>query len=494
MTFMYRMAAAFAALLLFAFICSEAPAAEWMPLSGAVHVHSSEFSSGGHRLVDLVNMAREREVDVIILNDHDLIAMSYGLPPFRNLFSLTVSQNSVLKRGAREYLETVNAVDQENPDILLIPGLESAPFYYWKGSVWKGELVSHDWRKHIHILGLDKPEDFENLPLLHNGLSARYVTSHLPGFLLFAGVILVSIILIFQGGTSGKVGKIFLIIGLLGAFDAHPFKSSPYDPFNGEQGVLPYQELIDYVRERGGMTFWAHPEANYGVKKSGFKKTIAGVTLPQVHMTTDTYPNDLIQTYDYTGFESLYGDTIHATDPNHEWDRVLLQYCNGERERPVWGICGLDFHKENQNSWSKLDRGQTIFWVRERSREAVLDAMMHGRTYAVFQGGASKIQLDNYSLSLPYGNTKAISGGMVESRGDILELSVSLSMKDASSVPIEIDLIESGKRLFTLKGETPMRISRKILPSRSKGYVRLMVRSQNYRIVTNPIFYKDLTK
>ncbi len=464
-------------------------ASEWIPLAGAVHVHTSEFSSGDHTLNELAGMALEKGVEVIVLNDHDKIAMSYGIPPFQNILSMTVSRNSVLKQGARKYLEAVNEADAANPDVLLIPGLESAPFYYWSGSLRSGGITANDWRKHIHIIGLSNPDDIEGLPILRNGLSGRYFFPLLPGLLIFSGVILLSLVLISWSGFYRTTGKVFLVLGILGALDAHPFKSSLYDPYHGEQGAAPYQELIDYVEAHGGMTFWAHPEAHYGANETLFQKKVAGFSLPRVYMNTGVHPGDLIQTDGYTGFESLYGDTIHATDAGREWDRVLIQYCNGERKKPAWGLCGIDFHKQGQNSWSELDRGQTVFWVREKTRSAVLEAMRNGRMYAVFQGGEPKMHLDLFSVSTRTGDEKAVSGETIESKGELLNIQIVVSLDDAASVQVQVEIIDSGKILATIEGETPLKIKKNFMPSRRKGYVRAMIKSKQYRIVTNPIFY-----
>ncbi|MEK6775499.1 MAG: hypothetical protein AABY87_01300 [bacterium] len=475
--------------------CRAAHAESWIPLTGAVHVHSSEFSSGDHTLSDLVEMGRKGGLDVIVLTDHDNIALSYGVPPFRHLLSMTFSRNSVLKQGARKYLEAVNKIDAENKDMILIPGIESAPFYYWTGSIWKGDLTVHGLRKHIHVIGLTRPEDIERLPILENGFSTHYVMQLLPRFLFFTGIILLSLVLITWKGIFKTAGRIFLVLGILGAWDAHPFKSSLFDPYHGDQGTGPFQEVIDYADSHGGMTFWAHPEANYGASEAAPDKKIAGFKLPKVFMVTEKHPSDLIRTNGYTGFESLYGDTIHATEPGREWDQVLIRYCDGVREKPAWGFCGLDFHKQGQNSWSYLDRGETIFWVREKTREQVLDAMRNGRMYAVYQGGTARIRLDDFSMaSQNHEDGAAMSGGTVEARGDPMSLHIVVSLSDAASVPVRIEIIDSGNALYTLEGMTPLNITQDIPATRAKGYIRVVVRADKYKIVTNPIFYKDPTR
>ena len=76
--------------------------------------------------------------------------------------------------------------------------------------------------------------------------------------------------------------------------------------------VSPFQELINFVNERGGMTFWNYPEQKSGVRRHG-----------PIKVNTPPYPQVLYQSKDYTGFASIYGDNIKATDPGMAWDRIL---------------------------------------------------------------------------------------------------------------------------------------------------------------------------
>ncbi len=469
---------------------SQARETTWVPVTGAVHLHTSQFSSGAHTLPELVDLARAAGVEALVLTDHDRIAMTYGLPPFRNLLSWTLSRNAVLKRGAREYLEAVERAAKANRDMVLVPGLESAPFYYWSGSLPKGTLTARNWRKHIHVIGLEDPEVLENLPIAGSGAGPHVVRSVLPRFGLFVGLLLLSGVLVFRGGAWRCAGRIGVIVAVLGAFDAQPFRASPFDPFHGDQGVAPYQALIDYVHAHGGMTFWAHPEANYGAKGEVFRKSVAGFSLPPVGMQTDRHPGDLLLTDGYTGFEALYGDTIHVTDPGKEWDRALIAYTEGTRRTPPWGLCGIDFHKQGQNSWSYLDRGQTIFLVEEKSRRGVLDAMRQGRMYAVYQGGTGRIRLESFVLSSAANGARAISGEELDARDGSLHLNARITCSETEPVVLQVQLIDSGKVVKRLEGETPLLIAHEFAGRPAQGFIRLDARAARYRLLSNPIFYR----
>ena len=46
----------------------------------------STFSDGAHSIDDLAEIAHSRGYKVLFINDHDSIALSYGILPFRNIF------------------------------------------------------------------------------------------------------------------------------------------------------------------------------------------------------------------------------------------------------------------------------------------------------------------------------------------------------------------------------------------------------------------------
>jgi len=67
-----------------------------------------------------------------------------------------------------------------------------------------------------------------------------------------------------------------------------------YDQYRGDLGALPYQDFIDYVNGRGGLVFWAHPEAEYTLEANGVK------------FETKKHADALTETKNYTGFCVFY--------------------------------------------------------------------------------------------------------------------------------------------------------------------------------------------
>ena len=70
-----------------------------------------------------------------------------------------------------------------------------------------------------------------------------------------------------------------------------------------------------------------------------------------------------------------------ATEHGREWDRVLLEYCRGERNAPAWAISTADFHEEG-GAGEELGNFPTVFLVKKKTKNEVLTALKEGRMYA----------------------------------------------------------------------------------------------------------------
>ena len=141
-----------------------------------------------------------------------------------------------------------------------------------------------------------------------------------------------------------------VVLGLSLTWNNYPF-GSIHDPYSGEHDISSYQRVIDYVREHDGVVYWSHPES-----LSGDVRSEGALAVRQ------SYPEDLLATDDYHGFEGLYGDRITVTLPSRTWDQALMQYLEGTRNKSPAIITGIDFRylRENRSRWYNLDGGQTI--------------------------------------------------------------------------------------------------------------------------------------
>ena len=457
------------------FFVSSAVAYEQVP---ALMDLRTTFSDGAYDPETLVKMAVKKGFQVIFINDHDRMGMEYGLPPFRNIIKKREERNSIAQSGTNAYLQTIASIRKAYPDVILIPGTESTPFYYWTGNLFAGSLTANDYERRILTMGLEIPGDYQTLPVLHNSFSVTDLRAALPALAAFGGAFLIALYFLFIPGWWRLSGAVLALVSA-GFFANIVFaRPSPFDAYHGKQGAAPYQLFIDSVSRKGGLTFWNYPETRSGVR-----------TLGPIQVRTLPYPEMLLETKNYTGFAALYGDTITITEPGNIWDVALKEYCRGFRERPPWGIATADFHQEGAAGQS-LGDFQTVLLLSERSPQAVLAALKSGKMYAC-QGKFPKLsRLDEFSISAAEPDTapRMISGDeVVLERSPRIRITVSGSPEETGTV--QVRLIRSGTLIQTFKGTLPLRIDYiDILEEPGeKIYYRMDMTGQG-TIVSNPIF------
>lgn len=176
---------------------------EYIQVPGLIDLRTT-FSDGKLSPEALAELARDREFGAVIINDHDRLAMEYGLFPLRNVIKKKRERPSINMAGAGKYLAEIRRVRSRYPDLVVIPGSETAPFYYWTGSYFKGNLTAHNHEKRILTIGLEKPTDYENLPILHNGFSTRFAHELLPGMILCAIPFLIGLLFL-KGQRKSRI-------------------------------------------------------------------------------------------------------------------------------------------------------------------------------------------------------------------------------------------------------------------------------------------------
>ncbi len=185
-----------------------------------IHVHTT-ISSGYLTFEEYVRLAKEKDIDAVIITDNASYRYEYGLWPLRRILKKVVERGSILKYGPRKYLEDVEKANKVFKDVLIIDGAQVNPFYFWTGSPFKGNLTLHNRNKDMLVVGLGDAEGYKNLPLVAN-------------------------------------------------------RRLRFDQYHGDKFTEPYQELIDYASRRGALTFWSHPEIEENLSISGVQL----VTIP----------------------------------------------------------------------------------------------------------------------------------------------------------------------------------------------------------------------
>lgn len=445
------------------------------PALGLIDLRS-DFSDGAYNVETLVRMAKERGFSVVVINDHDRMAMEYGLPPLRNVVKKREEKGSINRWGASSWLQTIREVEKKYPDMIVIPGTETAPFYHWTGSPVTGDLTAWNHERRILTVGLDSPEDYQSLPVLHNGFTMRWMNLALPGIFAFLAALAAGAFMIRWKGHYRIAGIAVVVLSIAFLANSDPFRSSPFDPYSGDPGIAPWQLLIDDVRGKGGLTFWNHVETQSGVRDMG-----------PIKVHTAPHPEVLDESKQYTGFAVLYGDTVTVAEPGGLWDRVLSDYCRGYREHPAWGIATAHYHKEGE-AGEQLGNFQTGFFVEKLSRKDVLEALRTGKTYA-YRGSYPKYaRLDEFSVSSTDGDKRAISGGQIVLKGNPV-IRIRISGDVESPAAVRVRLIRSGELVKVFEGPLPLEIryEDEYFRPGERAFYRMDMQEHG-TLVSNPIF------
>lgn len=454
------------------------PASSYTPTPALIDLRTT-FSDGAYDPETLAAIAAGKGFRVLIFNDHDRMAMEYGLPPFRSLLKKRVERNAINRTGAADYLRAIRELQAKRPDMVLIPGTISAPFYYWTGSPFTGTLTAHDHERRLLTVGLATPEAYATLPVLHNASPRGRFRRAWPALAAFVLVALIGLFFLLQRGGWRLAGLALTLLGAALFLNTLLVSPSPFSPYGGPQGAAPYQRFIDDVTAKGGLVFWNYPETRSGVRPLG-----------PIRVSTPPYPQMLAETRGYTGFAAIYGDTATVTEPGNLWDLVLREYCAGFRSRPVWGIATSDYHREGE-SGERLGNFQTVLWLVERSPASIMEALRKGRMYAVRGRHPRVPRLDAFFVTAAGSDTpRAICGGeMVLSGAPRIRIALSAPGIAGKGRSTRVRLIRSGTPIHTVEGPLPLEIdfTDASAPSGEKIYYRVDMIGEG-RIVSNPIF------
>ena len=465
----------------------------------ALHVHS-QFSGGENTIEEIAELALEANIDALVLTDHALLRLEYGLPLYRHLIQGAYEKSSVLQIGPSHYLEEIARVQEQYPELVIIPGVEVAPFYRWSIDWVERRVHLHGWRQHIIIAGLYNKDDYESLPLWGNPFDDRppkMVTVITLVTLAFVIVFLVDALV--QKRLRSLLAACCLLT-LLKLADSAFTGNVVHSPYKGEKGITPYQEIIEYADQRGALTFWAHPVGPGfaflpplmgGRIKSRIETNaltqlyipLGGYNLASFYIHSPSYEKDLLYAQDYTGFATQ--TFVDLVKPESVWDAALQDYCEGKRRQPVWVEGELDYHRGGD-----LNKRTTVVYSKKKSGRSILEAMRRGRMYAQSRGEDIAITL--FEMTGSHGSTKAISGGTLEGVGPY-RLKLNVLTSPGSSQRATVEIIRSGKLVESSLYEIPASLEFfDEGPEGHQGYYRVRIYNKTFSIATNPIFIRQL--
>lgn len=449
----------------------------------------SNFSGEGESVEALSAKAQRLGISAILFADHHRLSLSWGLPPFRNLLRKKQEFPSVYTSGVPSYLRTVLAADEKHPRAVIIPGVTTTPFYYWTGSPFQGDLTARQWHARMMVFGMNnRPGAFENLPEIHGGYTLLYARGLWIGTAFFLGAALIGLILFFGFRRWRVLAFLVFMAGGLSAVNHHPFSTSPFDAYHGDQGALPYQFLIDFVNARGGVTLWPGEVGEGRDEKAGTARLVSR-----------PHPDLLESTRGYTAFDAFTAGRPAPTAPGGVWDKMLGDFTEGRRGRPPW-IFGAAERIRGDGGATAGERGgafsikvQTVLYLEERSQAAVLDAFRGGRMYALREGDGVRLELSRFSVT-PRGLAaiEAVPGHTLDSPGPVT-VSFQITAGDLGPRRVTVRIIRQGRTIKTFDGATPLEESFAddfAAPGKTRYYRLEVWGPSGARILTNPVFVK----
>ena len=439
----------------------------------------TNFSEGCASIKDIGNQSERLGIDAVIFGDYARNSIEFGAKPFERIFKNATEGPSVLGRGASGFISEVNDNDRQIKETILIPGVETIPFYFWSGSNYDKNLTAHNWDKHLMVIGLPTAQEYEQLPLQNSNLSSKYTDSLLKQFAILVFLFMVSVGPVYKGYARILTVPLMVLLLLL-TINNHPFRSSPFDAYHGDQGMQPYQNMIDYANSNGAMVFWNHMEPISSIRKHG---TTSLATVP--------YPDDLLKTKNYTGFQVVGDHPIQQAEAGQQWDQALMEYLQGQREQPVWGYGGNNYLCEEQNG-DRLGSVRTIVLVREKNRDTLLDAIRKGRMYSVRQVDDNRLSLDEFLVEDQKTGQQATLGQELTST-DFPAVKIKLRSIKGGNKTARIQVIRNGVLVKQENVSLPYELTWRDVGNDQEGraYYRIKasVNSMDH-LVSNPIFVK----
>ncbi|MFT5374290.1 MAG: hypothetical protein ACI906_001106, partial [Candidatus Latescibacterota bacterium] len=117
-------------------------------LPAAVQVRT-DFGAGKLSIEEIASMAIDKGLGAVVFTEPDVQRVSYGVPFLRNLLPFSYEKRSLYADDTvGKYLNQVARASEEHPELVLIDGVESRPFYYW-GTFGDGPWPLHQWDKRL---------------------------------------------------------------------------------------------------------------------------------------------------------------------------------------------------------------------------------------------------------------------------------------------------------------------------------------------------------
>ena len=359
--------------------------ADRIPLRTAFHVHTT-FSDGSHTLEELTSRASQEDIDAIILSDHFETHIEYGPPLFRKALAVSADSASLGPHDLSGYVEAAAEAERQS-GVIVMPGVEITPFYYWDGDLVSKDFTLNSAHHHLLVLFPDAA-DIATLGKLLERMSAPGIEEFGLGSLLLLWPLIPGAWAL-HGLLRGKRSLVLWLVAagsLVALVRSWPYRVPRHSPYANDAGAAPYQDALDASRPSTTLTFWAHPEASAKFQHPRYPVTYL----------SEKYSELIYQTQGATGFAALYEGYRETGGVGGTWDRALSELNLERRREPLWTVGELDLHEEGESGGKFLGQVETVVLAKERSRRAIIDALRQGSMYAVRQPGAARLTLERF--------------------------------------------------------------------------------------------------
>ena len=231
---------------------------------GIIRVNT-DISAGIMSCEKVAQTAKASGIDFIVFSDQFLVHVEYGIPFLHNSFQYSKSRKSILSFGIKKYLERIKQTNIQFPEMVLIPGADIAPHYYWTGCPFFKDFTVNQFSEQLTIFGPFSYEFYRDLPVIHNDqrdFSFYSAVKLLPLLLVILGI--VTFIFRNRNGYTDQQGNVYdnpsaktkiffavflILTGLIWTIENMPFTNpSKFDQYK-DYKEAPYQHVIDYIRK-----------------------------------------------------------------------------------------------------------------------------------------------------------------------------------------------------------------------------------------------------
>lgn len=468
------------------------------PYKGVFRINT-DISAGVRTPEQVIQDAKDCGAKVLFFSDQFICRAEWGLWPLRNLLRVTQSRKSVATYGVRRYLDRLNDLARRNPDLVIVPGLDVAPHYYWTGSPFRGDLTVHQWSEQMTVVPLTGDRPFASMPVVGNPSAPRHWgAASIP--LLWPLPVLCLAIALFVRGTvtytdeqgntyhipssrNRRLSLLPFLVGMVFLLNNFPFDVAPgYSPYVESRPEIYDDFMIWLSSQTAAMAFWSAPEIT-------MRETLSGV-----QFLTEPYVDHLVATHAATGFAAIYGDARSMCQPGKQWDRILMDYTSGKRPKPLWAVGESDYHGNGP-----MDAIQTVFLLRDLTQEAVLqDGLANGKMYATCQAREGPhVLLEDFSVSPAAGPQRPCMEPLDFGGGPLaIRATLRVTGKRSEGGQLTVRLVRDGAVLMQKDtalpaGEGDLVCSCQLdetPPSSAKTYYRLLADWPSGEIIANPVF------